>query len=130
MCFVAIFTNVPAAPGTEFRPVNEMLRQIGRTDTGREGEYRKVVHARSKTVRGGREGWKEGKRGSTWRGDASSVLWREKRLFCSRTLLSATPVWPWKTVTVAQRCGFTRYFSGSSSFVVPVSLTEIFLEID
>lgn len=54
--------------------LSEMFRQIGRTDTGREGECRKVVHARSEVGggvgvggegRAGREGWKERKRGST-----------------------------------------------------------------
>lgn len=117
----------------ECRPVNEglseMFRQIGRTDTGREGECRKVVHARSEgggEGRAGREGWKE----------SEEVLREETHPLCCGgrndcfalgrsclRLLSGL-----ETVTAAQRCGFTRYSSGSSSFLVLVSLPEILLE--
>lgn len=117
----------------ECRPVNkglsELFRQIGRTDTGREGEYHKVVHARSERGRGweGREGWKEG--------TIARKYLERRRILCAveeetAVLLSDAAVCDsgLETVIVAQRCGFTRCSSGSSSFAVLVSLTEILLE--
>lgn len=107
----------------ECRIVNEGLcekfKQIGWADTERESE-REKVHAR---LEGGRGGW-DGRK-------ARKYLERRRILSAAKgetaVLLSDAAVGDsclaWK-----QRCGFTHYFSCSSSFLVLVSLTDINLE--
>lgn len=70
----------------ERRPVNEglseMFRQIGRTDTGREGERRKVVHARSE-VGGGRRGGGQGGREGGMEGKKARKYLERRRILCA-----------------------------------------------
>lgn len=102
-------------------------RLDGQIQGERESAVKSYTHARrGGEGRAGREGWKE----------SEEVLREETHPLCCGgrngcfalgrsclRLLSGL-----ETVTVAQRCGFTRYSSGSSSFLVLVSLPEILLE--
>lgn len=102
-------------------------RLDGQIQGERESAVKSYTHARREGGGGaGREGWKEGE--EVLREETHPLRCGGRNGWfalgrCCRRLLSGL-----ETVTVAQRCGFTRSSSGSSSFLVLVSLTEIFLE--
>lgn len=125
----------------ERRPVNEMkacLKCSDRLDGQIQGERESAVKSYTHARRWGGWGWEGrgggGQGGRDGRKESEEVLREETHPLCCggrhgcaalgrcccRRLLPGL-----ETVTVAQRCGFTRSSSGSSSFPVLVSLTEI-----